>query len=60
MAEIINLMRRVCGWISTKAEDTIPPWGIGIKHGLDDAIGPLEPEQQQRRVDEFKAIARYL
>jgi|TARA_R110002072_G_scaffold302986_1_gene490719 hypothetical protein len=53
-------MRRVCGWISTKAEDTIPPWGIGIKHGLDDAIGPLEPEQQQRRVDEFKAIARYL
>ena len=30
-----------------------------IEHCLDDAIGPLEPEQQQR-VDEFKAIARYL
>lgn len=30
-----------------------------IEHCLDDAIGPLEPEQQ-RRVDEFKAIARYL
>ena len=26
---------------------------------LDDAVGPLEPDQQ-RRVDEFKAIARYL
>lgn len=30
-----------------------------IEHCLDDAIGPLKPEQQ-RRVDEFKAIARYL
>lgn len=30
-----------------------------IEHCLDDAIGQLEPEQQ-RRVDEFKAIARYL
>jgi len=30
-----------------------------IEHCLDDAIGPLEPEQQAR-VDEFKAIARYL
>ena len=30
-----------------------------IEHCLDDAIGPLEPDQQ-RRVDEFKAIARYL
>ena len=30
-----------------------------IEHCLDDAIGPLESEQQQR-VDEFKAIARYL
>jgi hypothetical protein NreA len=30
-----------------------------IEHCLDDAIGALEPEQR-RRVDEFKAIARYL
>jgi len=30
-----------------------------IEHCLDDAIGPLEPDQK-RRVDEFKAIARYL
>ena len=30
-----------------------------IEHCLDDAIGALEPDQQ-RRVDEFKAIARYL
>jgi len=30
-----------------------------IEHCLDDAIGPLEPEQKSR-VDEFKAIARYL
>ncbi|SHM34724.1 metal-sensing transcriptional repressor [Vreelandella subglaciescola] len=30
-----------------------------IEHCLDDAMGPLEPDQQQR-VDEFKAIARYL
>ncbi|AZR39746.1 MULTISPECIES: metal-sensing transcriptional repressor [Marinobacter] len=30
-----------------------------IEHCLDDAIGPLAPDQQ-RRVDEFKAIARYL
>lgn len=30
-----------------------------IEHCLDDAIGPLEPDQQ-RRVDDFKAIARYL
>ena len=30
-----------------------------IEHCLDDAIGPLTPDQQ-RRVDEFKAIARYL
>lgn len=30
-----------------------------IEHCLDDAIGPLEPDQQ-RSVDEFKAIARYL
>jgi hypothetical protein NreA len=30
-----------------------------IEHRLDDAIGPLEPEQKSR-VDEFKAIARCL
>lgn len=30
-----------------------------IEHCLEDAIGPLAPDQQ-RRVDEFKAIARYL
>lgn len=30
-----------------------------IEHCLDDAMGPLEPDQQQR-VNEFKAIARYL
>jgi len=30
-----------------------------IEHCLDDTIGPLAPDQQ-RRVDEFKAIARYL
>ncbi|WP_028671960.1 metal-sensing transcriptional repressor [Saccharospirillum impatiens] len=30
-----------------------------IEHCLDDSIGPLEPDQK-RRVDEFKAIARYL
>jgi DNA-binding FrmR family transcriptional regulator len=30
-----------------------------IEHCRDDAIGPLEPEQKSR-VDEFKAIARYL
>ena len=30
-----------------------------IEHCLDDAIGPLEPEQRSR-VDDFKAIARYL
>ena len=30
-----------------------------IEHCLDDAIGPLEPEQKSR-VDEFKTIARYL
>ncbi|HKK56311.1 metal-sensing transcriptional repressor [Marinobacter sp.] len=30
-----------------------------IEHCLDDAVGSLEPDQQ-RRVNEFKAIARYL
>ncbi len=30
-----------------------------IEHCLDAAIGPLEPDQQSR-IDEFKAIARYL
>ena len=30
-----------------------------IEHCLDDALGQLELDQQ-RRVDEFKAIARYL
>lgn len=30
-----------------------------IEHCLDDALGSLEPDQQ-RHVDEFKAIARYL
>ena len=30
-----------------------------IEHCLDDAIGPLDPAQQ-RHVDDFKAIARYL
>lgn len=30
-----------------------------IENCLEDAIGPLAPDQQ-RRVDEFKAIARYL
>ncbi|WP_022961454.1 metal-sensing transcriptional repressor [Halopseudomonas pelagia] len=30
-----------------------------IEHCLDAAIGPLESEQQSR-IDEFKAIARYL
>jgi DNA-binding FrmR family transcriptional regulator len=30
-----------------------------IEHCLEDAIGPLAPDQQ-RRIDEFKAIARYL
>lgn len=30
-----------------------------IGHCLDAAVGPLDPDQQ-RRVEEFKAIARYL
>lgn len=30
-----------------------------IEHCLDDATGPLDPAQQ-RHVDDFKAIARYL
>jgi hypothetical protein NreA len=30
-----------------------------IEHCLDDAIGPLAPDQK-KRIDEFKAIAHYL